>query len=299
MPSISQYADQIVELIREDITEGVVPAEVRDYSDLHGHVDANEYPAAAIDGEGGEEGILKLNAVTDEVNRHIKAGDLIVHMAETDETLCNVEVPANPDQWVGDYSVHAKVTCTPCRLKLDEGFLADMEKVAAINISGPSTADSVHYAPSNEAECGIAELDEWTITPEEVTCGECIRITKIRAKYLRQNIADRKKAAAKQARLVEEHPTIDATPMLAPERWADMVMVLLKDDVTFGGLPADLPADWSALDRYTDANFYFERIGLAYEPTDERLALHRAITDEVERRIAGGALTATHATATV
>lgn len=41
--SVSEYADKIMNLIDEDIVGGWVPATVTTFSELHNHVDANDY----------------------------------------------------------------------------------------------------------------------------------------------------------------------------------------------------------------------------------------------------------------
>lgn len=45
--AVERYADEIMQMIDDDISEGVVPADVASFVDLHDHVDANEYTLCA------------------------------------------------------------------------------------------------------------------------------------------------------------------------------------------------------------------------------------------------------------
>lgn len=45
---VSRYADHIMTEIDGDIDAGLIPATVASFSELHGHVDANDYASQAI-----------------------------------------------------------------------------------------------------------------------------------------------------------------------------------------------------------------------------------------------------------
>lgn len=74
---IHEYADKIVTLVHEDKAEGVVPADVHTFTDLHDHVDANMYLEHA--GQKWEWTtpaswkalVDQTNAITDEVTRRL------------------------------------------------------------------------------------------------------------------------------------------------------------------------------------------------------------------------------------
>jgi hypothetical protein len=74
---ITQWADAYISEIRYDIRLGQVPATVNSFSELYDHVDANEYGLQLVpqDDMPWDEYLEVLNAVEDEVDRRIKAGE--------------------------------------------------------------------------------------------------------------------------------------------------------------------------------------------------------------------------------
>ena len=79
-PRITRWADQIMTMVDEDISEGVVPADVVSFRDLHGHVDANDYLEHAdvpygtdLADDDDPAGVNLVNEVTDEVTRRLAA----------------------------------------------------------------------------------------------------------------------------------------------------------------------------------------------------------------------------------
>jgi hypothetical protein len=70
--TVSDYADLIMVMVREDIADGTVPAGVASFTDLHDHVDANEYLIHADVPWGTDDPDSTVtNAVTDEVSRRL------------------------------------------------------------------------------------------------------------------------------------------------------------------------------------------------------------------------------------
>lgn len=51
---ISKYAGEILALIRTDVAAGHLPASVRSFSELHDHVDANDYALEVVPFSGPE-----------------------------------------------------------------------------------------------------------------------------------------------------------------------------------------------------------------------------------------------------
>jgi hypothetical protein len=77
--TITQYAAAIMKLIKSDVAAGTVPAEVRSWAELDGCVDANMYFIhAGHEWIPTDEGFAEVNAITDEVERRIAAGELIM-----------------------------------------------------------------------------------------------------------------------------------------------------------------------------------------------------------------------------
>jgi hypothetical protein len=74
--ALDQFADEVMRAIGNDIREGIMPADVATFSELHVHVDANVYlldvagmPTPAEDDDG-----LELpNAISYEVDRRLRA----------------------------------------------------------------------------------------------------------------------------------------------------------------------------------------------------------------------------------
>lgn len=74
---IRKYADKIMEMIREDVAEGIVPATVTDFGELHSHLDANDYLIHAGQVyDASEESCDEINAIETEVSRRLARGDL-------------------------------------------------------------------------------------------------------------------------------------------------------------------------------------------------------------------------------
>jgi hypothetical protein len=78
---VQAHADRIIAMIRRDIDDLTVPADVPDFSTLHDYVDANYYVLAvigiyreSIDDGTGLDAVDLANAVTDEVNRRLPLG---------------------------------------------------------------------------------------------------------------------------------------------------------------------------------------------------------------------------------
>ena len=75
MASINEYADKIMTEIDKDIAAGWMPATVATFSELHDHVDANDYAleAAPFSGFAGtwDEYMEHLNVIEAEVNRRL------------------------------------------------------------------------------------------------------------------------------------------------------------------------------------------------------------------------------------
>lgn len=74
---VKRYADKIMVMIREDAREGVHPYTVRTFSALHDRCDANMYfEHAGQVFDGSDYSIAEINAVQDEVQRRLMAGEL-------------------------------------------------------------------------------------------------------------------------------------------------------------------------------------------------------------------------------
>lgn len=75
------YVEDIKRQIIDDVRADVVPAAVRDFSDLHLHVDANEYLIqSGVPWETGDDGNVDLgptNAVTDLVHAWLQQGGIV------------------------------------------------------------------------------------------------------------------------------------------------------------------------------------------------------------------------------
>ena len=76
MSTVALYADRIIIMIAEDITSGAVPLGVRSFTELHDHVDANDYLSQAgvpfgTDADAGRDGAETVNAVCAEVTRRL------------------------------------------------------------------------------------------------------------------------------------------------------------------------------------------------------------------------------------
>jgi hypothetical protein len=83
---IQRYAASVQSMIMEDMTAGVIPDTARSFSELHDHVDANEYVIMALDGyqPRGDEGsevitsdaeTAMANAVMDAVDTWLRTRD--------------------------------------------------------------------------------------------------------------------------------------------------------------------------------------------------------------------------------
>jgi hypothetical protein len=73
--TISGYADKIMAEIVGDVEAGIVPAGVASFSELHDHVDANDYAQAAgvpVYVAGAEDPWALVNAVEAEVDRRLR-----------------------------------------------------------------------------------------------------------------------------------------------------------------------------------------------------------------------------------
>ena len=76
--TVSEYADEAMAQIDDDIAEGHVPAWVTEFSTLHDYVDANCYLlhvpfGSDIANEADPDGVALVNAVSDEVQRRLQA----------------------------------------------------------------------------------------------------------------------------------------------------------------------------------------------------------------------------------
>lgn len=70
---IQQYADKVWDMVGEDMYEGVLPGNVRTFTELHDHVDANEYTIQAdvpFD-PMTDDGMIAVAAVEAEINRRL------------------------------------------------------------------------------------------------------------------------------------------------------------------------------------------------------------------------------------
>jgi hypothetical protein len=74
MASVGEYADKIMAEIGLDIADGMVPATVGTFGELHGYVDANDYAqqAGVPYLEGDDDPWQVFNAVEDEVDRRLR-----------------------------------------------------------------------------------------------------------------------------------------------------------------------------------------------------------------------------------
>lgn len=89
MKTASEYADEIMVMIREDIAAGKVSPIVWSFDALHNYVDANGYTLAAHVPWGGDaataedpEGMALVNAVENEITRRLQTG---AHMEEVEQ----------------------------------------------------------------------------------------------------------------------------------------------------------------------------------------------------------------------
>jgi hypothetical protein len=124
MTSISEYAAKVVELIDVDIKAGFVPAAVATFSDLHGHVDANDYAleAAPFSEFSGtwDEYMEHLNAIEAEVGRLLaeRAGLRRVRITETlaPASASVPEPPADGRVYLGGYESASGIpsSCPVC-----------------------------------------------------------------------------------------------------------------------------------------------------------------------------------------
>jgi hypothetical protein len=74
--TLNQFADEVIRAIDNDIRDGVMPADVATFSELHLHVDANVYlldvAGMATPGEN-DDGLELPNAISNEVDRRLRA----------------------------------------------------------------------------------------------------------------------------------------------------------------------------------------------------------------------------------
>lgn len=83
MTTIAEYAEQIVDMVDEDIDAGILPATVRSVLDLHANVESGTYTTAVGVGYTGEDENLALIAdIEDEVNRRLAARTLVAKHAD-------------------------------------------------------------------------------------------------------------------------------------------------------------------------------------------------------------------------
>lgn len=110
MTTVAEYADRIWTLIGEDVVEGVVPPTVTTFSDLHEHVDANDYTlqvgvpwGADVATDDDPAGVRFTNAVEDEVSRRLTEANLHdfcpadAHDREVDPSLTAEEQKRDAD----------------------------------------------------------------------------------------------------------------------------------------------------------------------------------------------------------
>lgn len=70
---VAYFADHVMDAVRGDVSRGYVPRDVASWTELHNHVDANQYSEAAdLDSLSG----ALVNAVDAECDRRIRAGEL-------------------------------------------------------------------------------------------------------------------------------------------------------------------------------------------------------------------------------
>jgi hypothetical protein len=73
-PSIDAYAEHIMGAIADDVAEGVLPARVRTFADLHDYLDANDYiQDAAVPCDGTQATLEVIALVQQEVTRRLSA----------------------------------------------------------------------------------------------------------------------------------------------------------------------------------------------------------------------------------
>jgi hypothetical protein len=81
MTSIDSYATKVREMILDDVRGGRVPATVRDFSELHDHLDANDYldQAGVQWGDSGdtEADLADVIAVQDAVHAWLQSGGIV------------------------------------------------------------------------------------------------------------------------------------------------------------------------------------------------------------------------------
>src|SRR5260370_13083866 len=72
--TVGQFADEVMRAIDGDIGEGVMPADVATFSELHDHVDANMYVLdVAGMARSGQDDLELSNAIAAEVDRRLRA----------------------------------------------------------------------------------------------------------------------------------------------------------------------------------------------------------------------------------
>lgn len=74
-PTIQEWVESVLAEIRQDVACGIVPATVASFSELHDHVDANDYGQEIPEGEGENLHALWIE-VQDQVDAAIKRGAL-------------------------------------------------------------------------------------------------------------------------------------------------------------------------------------------------------------------------------
>jgi hypothetical protein len=72
--TLGQFTDEVMRVIDDDIREGVLPADAATFSDLHDHVDANDYllDAAGMATPTDDDGLELPNAISGEVDRRLR-----------------------------------------------------------------------------------------------------------------------------------------------------------------------------------------------------------------------------------
>jgi hypothetical protein len=86
---VRAYADEVLALILEDVAEGVVPPSAADFSELHSHVDANEYliGVGQVYDPALQDSLDEINAVEDLVTERIRAGALVAEQLTAADTV--------------------------------------------------------------------------------------------------------------------------------------------------------------------------------------------------------------------
>lgn len=135
MATVAEFADRIMELIRADVAEGIVPADVKDFSDLHDHVDANMYleDAGQVYDPDNPESIREINEIEDAITERLRNGALLNatqggnEPTKRDEFACDF-CPAFGDivHWDRPYgAVNVGSTCEAHERLIDETRDAD------------------------------------------------------------------------------------------------------------------------------------------------------------------------------